>query len=346
MKMVKKEMKMKHVKLMCLVLSLVVFGAFCFAGSLSAQTKPVTITYSQLLPPTHPIAALTAEWGKEIEQKTNGRVTVRVHWAGTLLGPDKVYDGVVNGIADAATFSPAFNVGKFPLTEVFDYPLGFTSSQQATKLLNEYLATFKPKEFDQVKILYAYTTTPFVFHTNKPVKKFEDLKGLKIRTTGTSARVVSALGGTPVALPIGETYDALSRGVIDSTLTTIEALKTFKFSEVTKYTTSGPSANFTLLQIAFINKGTWEKIPKDAQAIIEEVSKEYADKSAKAYDAIDASIKEATAQAGHKFITLSAAENARWGKAVAPLLDGYVKDKKQQGLPADEVLKFCQDRLK
>lgn len=337
---------MKYGKLMCLALALALFSSLCFVGSLAAQTKPVAITYSQLLPPTHPAAQLTTEWGKEVEKRTNGRVVVRVYFGGTLLGPDKVYDGVVNGVADAATFSPAFNVGKFPLTEIFEYPLGFTNAQADSKLLGEFLAKFKPKEFDQVKILYAYTSTPFVLHTNKPVNKVEDLKGLKIRSTGTTSRVLSALGGTPVALPIGETYDALSRGVIDSTITTIEALKGFKFQEVTKYTTSGPALNFTLLQIAFINKGTWERISKEDQAAIEQINKEYADKTAKLYDTIDASVKEWASKAGHKFITLSPEENAKWAKMVAPLIDAWVKDKKQKGLPAEEALQFCRERAK
>jgi TRAP-type transport system periplasmic protein len=337
---------MKPMKPICFVLALMACGIFCFAGSLSAQTKPVTITYSQLLPQMHPGAKLCAEWAKEIETRTNGRVIFRIHFSGTLLGPDKVYDGVINGVADAAMFSPAFNVGKFPLTEIFDYPIGFTSSQQSTKLLNGYLTKFKPKEYDQVKLLYSYATTPFVLHTSRPVTKIEDLKGLKIRTTGTAARVIAALGGTPVTLPIGDTYDSLSRGVIDSTMTTIEGLKTFKFSEVTKYTTSGPNVNFTLLQMAYINKGVWDRIPKDAQAIMEEVSKEYTDKSAKVYDTIDAAIKDETSKAGHKFITLSAEENARWGKATAPLIEAWAKEKKQKGLPADEVLKFCREEAR
>ncbi len=337
---------MKYVKPMCFVLTLMACVILCFAGLSSAQTKPVTITFSQLLPQMHPGAKLCAEWAKDIEQKTNGKVIVRIYYSGTLLGPDKVYDGVVNGVADAAMFSPAFNVGKFPLTEIFDYPIGFTSSQQTTKLLNDYLTKFKPKEYDQVKLIYSFATTPFVLHTRRPVQKLEDLKGLKIRTTGTAARVIAALGGTPVTLPIGDTYDALSRGVIDSTMTTIEGLKTFKFSEVTQYTTSGPNVNFTLLQMVYMNKGVWNKIPKDAQAIIEEVSKGYIDKSAKVYDAIDAAIKDETAKAGHKFITLSAEENARWGKTTAPLIDAWAMEKKQKGLPADEVLKFCREEIK
>ena len=76
------------------------------------------------------------------------------------------------------------------------------------------------------------------------------------------------------------------------------------------------------------------------------MSKEYTEKSAKVYDAIDAAIKDETAKAGHKFITLSAEENARWGKTTAPLIDAWAKEKKQKGLPADEVVKFCREEIK
>ena len=42
----------------------------------------------------------------------------------------------------------------------------------------------------------------------KPVKTMEDLKGMKIRSHGTSAKVVKALGGTAVAMPMPELYQA------------------------------------------------------------------------------------------------------------------------------------------
>jgi TRAP-type C4-dicarboxylate transport system substrate-binding protein len=337
---------MRNLKLSCMALAVVMFTAICLVGALSAQPAPIKIAYSTLFPPTHKIGVMTAEWGKEIERKTNGRVKLVIFYSSTLTTPDKAYDGVVKGVSDAAVFSPSFNVGKFPLTEVFDYPLGYTSSQQATKVVNEYLAKFKPKEFNDVKILYAFANSPLVFHTNKPINKMEDLKGLKIRSTGTTARVMSAFGATPVALSIAETYDALSRGVIDSLVGTVEALHGFKFAEVTKDTTIGKNASFTLIQIIIINKAVWDKIPKDAQTIIEEVSKEYADKTAKAYDELDMTGKEFATKAGHKFIQLSSEENAKFANAAAPLIETYVKEKKQMGLPADEVLKFCQERLK
>jgi TRAP-type transport system periplasmic protein len=157
---------------------------------------------------------------------------------------------------------------------------------------------------------------------------------------------VAALGGTPVALPIGETYDGLSRGVIDGIMALVETLQGWKFAEVTKFTTEATSANFCIASCTVMNKDKWNSIPADAQRIIEEVNKEWSGKTAKAWDELEQAGRESALKAGHKFMRISEAEEARWAKALAPLFDEYVKDKKAKGLPADEVLKFCLERLK
>ena len=53
-----------------------------------------------------------------------------------------------------------------------------------------------------------------------------------------------------------------------------------------------------------------------------------------------------TLKLGNKIIPLSKQENERWANAVRPLLDDYVNNMKAKGLPGDEALKFCLDRLK
>jgi TRAP-type C4-dicarboxylate transport system substrate-binding protein len=63
------------------------------------------------------------------------------------------------------------------LTEVIDLPLGYKSAHAATRLVNEYYKKFKPKEFDEVKVLYFFAHGPGILHTKKPVYKLEDLKG-------------------------------------------------------------------------------------------------------------------------------------------------------------------------
>jgi TRAP-type C4-dicarboxylate transport system substrate-binding protein len=123
-------------------------------------------------------------------------------------------------------------MGKFPLSEVFDYPLGYPSGQVATRLVNEYFQKFKPKEFDDTKVMYMHACGPGFLHTKKPVYKLEDLKGMKIRTFGTNAKLMSLLGGIPVAMPMGDTYDALSKGAVNGMFAVYEALKNWKLGEV------------------------------------------------------------------------------------------------------------------
>jgi TRAP-type transport system periplasmic protein len=336
---------MKSSKGVFLFLSLAVVVFFCAASAL-AQPKAMVLNYSLLFPAPHKMGALCAEWGKEVEKRTNGMISTRMFHGGTLTPPDKAYDGAIKGISDIALVPLSYTVGRFPLTEIFDYPMAHKSSVNATKLINEYYNRFKPKEFDEVKVLYFNGSAMGGFHTNKEVKKLEDLKGMKIRSTGTNAKEVAALGGTPVALPIGETYDGLSRGVIDGILALVESLRGWKFAEVTKFTTEANSANFCIVSCIVMNKDKWNAIPADAQKIIEEINKEWSEKTAKAWDEMEQAAREGALKAGHKFIRISEGEEPRWEKALAPLFDEYIKDKKAKGLPADEVRKFCLERLK
>jgi TRAP-type C4-dicarboxylate transport system substrate-binding protein len=174
----------------------------------------------------------------------------------------------------------------------------------------------------------------------------EDLKGMKIRSTGIAAKVVTALGGTPVAMPIFEAYDALSRGVVDSMLSSLETLESFKLAEVTKFTTESTSAGSIGIICAAMNTGKWNVIPPDAQKVIEEVSRGWGEKTAKSLDETEDSARAFSLKFEHKFLRLSEEEEQRWAKAVEPLFDEYVKEKKAKGLPAEEVLKFCRERLK
>ena len=266
--------------------------------------------------------------------------------SGTLTPADQCYDGVVKGISDIGMSVVSYVKGRFPLSEVIDLPLGYASGSQATRLANAYFEKFKPKEFDDTKIMYLMAHGPGIVHTKKPVAKLEDLKGVKIRGTGTSAKVIAALGAVPVAMPMPETYEALSKGVADGVVAPMEALKGWKLAEVIKSTTEDYGAAYSLLFFVTMNKKKWASLPKDVQETIEKINKEWIERSAKLWDKIDKEGREFTLSKGNKIIPLSKEENARWAAAVKPVLDDYIKSMKEKGLPGGEALKFCQEWLK
>jgi TRAP-type transport system periplasmic protein len=341
------EEKMKSHGIGFSIFVVLVVALLCYGGSAYGQQKVTKITFSTLFPAAHKQGVLATEWAKDVEQKTNGAVKVTVFHGGTLTPPDKAYDGVVKGISDAALAPLSYTVGRFPMFEVFDYPMGYKSSVAATKLSNELYRKYKPKEFDDVHVMYFITPAMAGVHANKMVQKLEDMKGLKLRSTGVTAKVVSHLGGVPVALPIGETYDAAKRGIIDGVVSLIEALQGWKFAEVTKYTTETPSANTSVIFAIVINKSVWNALSPDLKTTIDKINEEFMEKSGRAWGEMEESAREFSLKLGHKFIRLpDAEEEARWAKALAPLYDEYVKEKTAKGIPAAEVLKYCRDRLK
>jgi TRAP-type C4-dicarboxylate transport system substrate-binding protein len=340
----KEGIKMKHWKWVSLLLCISVVG-FSF-GVLPAYGQ-VKLNYSNFFPAPHTNCILSVDWGKEIEKRTNGKVQVTVFPGGTLTPADKCYDGVVKGISDIGMSVPSYTMGKFPLSEVLDLPLGSKTAAVATRLVNDFYKKFKPKEFDEVKIMYFHAHGPAFLHTRpKAINKLEDLKGVKIRGTGTTAKVVSNLGGTPVAMPMPEAYDAISRGVADGVVCPMEALKGWKLGEVVKFTTQSYGSAYNMLFFVAMNKDKWNALPPDVQKIIEQINEEWIEKHGKNWDAIDKEAYDFIDKLGNKVIPLSQEENARWAKAVNPMFDEYVKEKTAKGLPAAEALKFCRERLK
>ncbi len=316
------------------------------ASNVSAQDKVVALKYSNFFPAPHANSVIADQWCKEVEKRTNGRVKVAYYPGATLTPATQTYDSVVKGIADIGLSCQAYTRGKFPLTEVIDLPLAYKSGYVATEMINEFYKKFQPKEYDETQVMYLHAHGPGILHTKKPVNRLEDVKGLKIRSTGLSAKVTQALGGAPVGMPMTESYDALSKGVADGILCPDEALKGFRLAEVTAYTTESYGSAYSTAFFVVMNKTKWNALPKDIQAVIQKINEEWIEKQGKIWDDIDKEGKTFAIQQGMKYIPLSAGENARWAKAVLPILDEFVAAAKAKGLPGEEALKFCLDYLK
>ena len=312
-----------------------------------AAEKQIILKVANWFPITHKQSPLLENWGKELEKKTNGAVKVNYYPAGTLVPAAQSYDAVTKGIADVGNHVLGYTVGKFPLTEIIDLPNGYPNNTVPTKLANAFYAKFKPKEFDEVKVLWFHAQAPGIIHTkNKPVTNLEDLKGLKMRTYGSNAKLMGYLGGTPVAMPMTDVYDALSRGVADGLMAAYEALEGFRLGEQVKYSTENYETSYSATFVIVMNKKKWNSLPPDVQKVIDAMSIDYIEKYAAMWDDIEKSGKAYVIKRGNKIITLDKAEQARWVEKAEPLFTDYTARMKAKGLPGDEALKFVRDYLK
>ncbi|MDD3619640.1 MAG: TRAP transporter substrate-binding protein [Desulfobulbaceae bacterium] len=306
----------------------------------------VKLTYSIFFPPAHGQAEAGTAWAREIEKRSDGRVRIDVFAGGTLTPAPEVYDGVVNGISDIGMSCFAYTRGRFPIMEALDLPVGYPSGKVATLVANDFYKAMKPPSLDEVKVLYLHAHGPGLLHTKKPVSRMEDLKGMKIRSTGFSAKVTEALGATPVAMPQGETYEALQRGVADGTFTPIETLKGWKQAEVVKYTTDTPDIGYTTAMFVVMNLNKWNALPDDLKQVFADVSAEWIDRHGDAWDALDQEGRDYALSLNNEIVTLPAEENQRWVEAVAPVIDSYISSANEKGLPGDRAIAEIRRLLK
>ena len=319
-------------------------AAFLLATTMQGQAK-TTLTYSIFFPPTHSQCQAAVSWAQEVEKRSDGRIKITTFPGGTLTKANQCYDGVVQGISDIGMSCFAYTRGRFPVMAAVDLPHGYPSGLVATRVANEFAKTMVPKELQDVKVLYVHAHGPGLLSTQKPVRVLEDIKGMKIRSTGLSAQVVEALGGVPVAMPQGGTYEALQKGVVEGTFTPIETLKGWKQAEVIDYTTQCTGIGYTTAMFVVMNTDKWKSLPKDLQKVIEEVSGEWVTVHGNAWDKSDEDGRSYTLSEGNEIIPLSAEESKRWTQAVQPIINDYIRTAEGKGLPGQKAVSVVKELI-
>jgi TRAP-type C4-dicarboxylate transport system substrate-binding protein len=333
-----------------LFLGLVFVCLFSFSGAFNAVTaegKTVTLSFAHMFPSSHYMATeVYKQWVEEVEKATKGNVKINVFPVNTLLKSAEMYDGVVAGTADIGSSSMGYTRGRFPVMEGFELPGIYFGSAAATVAgAWEGYKKFQPKELMDTKLMWLYSAGPGCLYTKKKVASLAELKGMRIRATGNTAKSIKALGAVPVAMPMPDVYEALSKGVVEGQIAPPEVLKGWKQAEVTSFITVLPPVYNSIMWTA-MNLKKWNSLPKDVQAGIESVNEPFSVIAGKIWDShqikggIDYGIKEH----GMEMVKWSDADMKKAMELMQPLHSDYVKRMNDKGLPGQEILDFVIER--
>jgi TRAP-type C4-dicarboxylate transport system substrate-binding protein len=101
------------------------------------------------------------------------------------------------------------------------------------------------------------------------IKKVDDFKGLKIRSTPTYKDFLLALGTTPIQMPHGEIYTSLERGLVQGVASPAFGVMEMGWQTQVKYTIFPPF--YEVDQGIIFNWDTWKRLPKDLQKLIDDI---------------------------------------------------------------------------
>ena len=341
---------MKTKKNRLLLLPVFAFGfvfvlAGCGANGNENDDAVISLNYVNFPPaPTFPCVQME-RWKEQVEARTEGRVKINTFPGGTLLAAKDIFDGVVLGHADIGNFAMSYQPGRFPVSESIDLPHFFPDSKTATKKLAALIKETNPEEFKGVEVLAMFTCPPAVVMSSVKNDTLEALKNLPLRSSGTGADLIAALGAKPVAMPQSDVLDALQKGVVKGNVSSAEVLKDMNYAAYCPfvYKADLPVVSFAVV----MNKARFDKLPENIREIFRSL---YDEHSAWTADYVDQHADDAIAWAQDEnngnlkrkleIFTPTDAEKTRLRASAVPLFEAY---EKKYGTKAKNALDFIRD---
>ncbi|MEO7152929.1 MAG: TRAP transporter substrate-binding protein [Burkholderiaceae bacterium] len=318
-----------------------------------AHAQEVTLKFHHIWN-TQAMASLNVinPWCDKVAAESANRIKCQIFPAMSMGGtPPQLVDQVKDGVADLIITLPGYTAGRFPTTEVFELPFMTNSAEAGARASWDYIGKYSTKEFPGTKLIATWVHDEGYVHTrDKQVKTLADFKGLKMRApTRQTNKLLTALGASPVGMPLPAIPDAVSKGTIDGFLLPWEVMPSLKLQEMVKYDSETDPARPALYSAVFVfamNQARYDAMPADLKKVIDNNSgAAYSQQIGKIWDNSKAAGRKAAQDRGNVLYTIPASELDHWVTASAPLYVEWVADMDKKGLNGKQMLQDAKDLL-
>ena len=328
-----------------LTLSVVVFLIFSFSfftAVHASSVKPIELKVSSWTPPQLPIAKLTEEWGRKVEERSGGTVKLTFYWAMALAQYRDAYRVMQTGVADIGNYVFGIISGIHTLNEFTSLPLlGWRDIHEATKIYHEMRKKFPEldQEFKGLKNIYTTAMPGNQFHfTKKTVKSPDDMRGMRIMAGGTWSDFLKSVNAVVVHKGPPDWYMSLQKGLVDGHFTHWPAVDGFKTEELFSSHTEAGEAGFGLTMYGWwINMKSWNKLPKKAQKAFIDLQDWVQEEDMKLNTKLIEQGRNAAKKMGHPINQLTPEDRAAWEKLMIPIHEKWIKAQEDKGLPGRAV---------
>lgn len=329
---------------LCMGLGLSTMG---LASNVQAETQ--VLRFSNWLPPAHYIVKEMLEpWAEKVSEVTEGRV--KIEFINPLGKPQAHLDLVRNGIADMGMSVHSYTASRFPMIEFAEMPFTTDNGEiNSVAYWNTYSQFMMgANEHRGVKLMGLWTSPATVIFTTKPeVTNISELSGLKLRSPSPLFDAIGkAMGIVTLNAPASESYEMLSRGVIDGLYFQYDQIENFKLDKLIKSAVAVPGGFGKSSQFMFMNERKWQSLSEADRAAIEQISGEYIarDFGGKWQASEDAAIKTLT-DAGLKTYTVEGEQLAQLRNDLAFIETDWIAAADKKGIDGKAVLEFYRAQI-
>ena len=282
---------------------------------------------------------------KRVKERTGHDIEFTEGFAGAMVKPTEVLEGLQSGIIDIGVFCVCHEGQKLALHNFPMYlPFGPTDPAISIKATRKVYDSI-PQLHQTLENTYGQkqlALIPFESYniiSRIPMHGPADAKGRKISGAGPNLFWVEKVGALPLTITGPEVYTGFQSGLMDGNVVFVSIMDTLKLYDVAPYMIKIGFGSMTITPI-HVNLRRFNRLPKEVQDILVEVGRDTEAYSAKyTQDMID-KYDGIITKNGAKIITVDEAGRKAWAQALQET-PGEIAHKfdRESKIPMSEAMK-------
>ena len=247
---------------------------------------------------------------ERVKKMSGGRIEITNFNAEVLLGIGETFRGVGSGVADLAVTSSIYHRGIVPIGEyLWAVPFFPVTNLEFYEYIYQYMGikeiwqeAYRPHNVAHLTYMVSDEWGAMV--STRPVSKFADFRGMKVRAFGIWADWLAHNGASIVTVPGGEVYTAMQTRILDAAaFGSPDAWAGMKMHEVAKFYINPSVAPYDIVEV-IMNLRTFNSMPADLQEVLTSAARVFNAELAALTIATDARGRKRLAEGGMQTIMI------------------------------------------
>ncbi len=225
----------------------------------------------------YPTVEAVRYFGELLEQRTNGRMSLRIYAGGQLGNERDTLEVTTFGGLDFNRVNLAPLNSIEPLTVVAALPFIFESTEHMRQVVDgeigdEILASLE--RHGLIGLCFYDSGARSFYNTRGPINTPDDMQGLKLRVPGSDLYIdmVRSLGADAVPMPLDEVYQSLAQGVIDGAENNWPSFESGRHFEVARYYSL--TRHLLAPEVFVMSKESWDALSTSDQDIVKQAARD------------------------------------------------------------------------
>ncbi|MDP8223051.1 MAG: TRAP transporter substrate-binding protein DctP [Candidatus Lernaella stagnicola] len=323
---------------------MIVFVIVCVLGFTfvvwpAPAANQITLKIATIAPKNTDLLDALDEVDKELRQRTDGRVGLRVYPGGVMGNDADVMRRMRTGQLHGSTFTAGGLRTIDSNYQALTMPMLFRSYEEVDAVRAKFEQRLTQQLEAKGMVSFGMMETGFAYMmSTKPLHTLEDLRGRKIWVPEgdvVGERVFRKLGVPPVYRPISDVLTGLQTGLLDTVTNSPVGTILLQWFTKVDYVVDNPLL-YTYGTIG-IPTNAWNKIPAADRPVVREVFNRLAKRINQQTRQSNAEARETLKKEGLKFIRINDSELPKMEKLAREAIDDIVAEGKFDGALVNEI---------